>query len=70
MKLEFSKFDIESFNRSEDWSGNCVFILENGTFIEGLIRCRNGEISYTFVDVINDNMVFLDYVPKYYMFKD
>jgi hypothetical protein len=70
MKLEFSKFDIDSFDKSEDWKANCVFILEDGVFIEGLIKCRNGEISYYIVDVLNDDLAFGEFVPKFYMFKD
>ena len=70
MKLEFNKFDIESFNKDEVWESNCVFILEDGAFIEGTIRCKNNEISYYMVDVINNDLVFEDFIPKFYMFKD
>lgn len=70
MKLEFNKFDVDSFDKSKNWEADCVFILKDGTFMEGLIRCRNGEIYYHMVDVINDDLIFQEFAPEFYMFKD
>ena len=73
MKLEFEKFDIENFNKNEDWESDCVFILDNGTFIEGFISCDDNEVWFVYRDVTCELYKFdltEMHKPKYYMFKD
>jgi len=74
MKLEFSKFDIDSFDKSEDWKANCVFILEDGVFIEGVICCHDGKLWFYYKDIICDEGYEFNSLeissPKFYMFKD
>ena len=70
MKLEFEKFDIENFDKSEDWSGNCVFITKTGMFVEGSIVSINGDIYYNYLNIFDGNIYEPKNTPKYYMFKD
>ena len=74
MKLEFNKFDINSFNTTEDFDSECVFVLEDGRFIQGQIFCYDGVVSTLYKDLICDesyepcDVSLLE--PKYYMFTE
>ena len=74
MKLEFNKFDINSFNTTEDFDSECVFVLEDYTFIQGGIICHEGIISMYYYDLICQEKYDCCDVnlpePKFYMFTE
>ena len=74
MKLEFNVFDINNFVTTEDWGDDCVFILEDGKFIDGRIDSYLGIIGWFYYDIICDEIYEVDDIslptPKFYMFKD
>ena len=74
MRLEFSVFDIKSFDVSENWESDCVFVLESGEFIEGYIFCEDGKLWFEYRDIICEESYEFNSVemspPKFYMFKD